>query len=66
MGGKETFQRLKQMDPGSRAVLTTGYPSEGIVGDFRKYEFLAVLPKPCKVDELGKVLEKVVSSRKSP
>lgn len=24
------------------------------------------MPKPCKVDELGRVLEKVVSSRKFP
>jgi PAS domain S-box-containing protein len=64
MGGKETIERLKQMAPDIRAVLTTGTPTEGTGGDFRKYGFSAVLPKPCKVNELGKILEKVLSSRK--
>jgi PAS domain S-box-containing protein len=64
MGGKETIQKLKQIAPDICAVLATGYPSEGIVGDFRKYGFSALLRKPCKVDELQKVLEKVISSRK--
>jgi PAS domain S-box-containing protein len=64
MGGKETIKRLKEIAPDIRAVLTTGHPDEAIVGDFRKYGFSAVLPKPCKVDELGRVLERVLSGRK--
>jgi DNA-binding NtrC family response regulator len=63
MGGEETIQKLKQMTPEIPAVLTTGHASE-IVGDFRKYGFSAVLLKPCKVDELGRALERVLSSRK--
>jgi PAS domain S-box-containing protein len=63
MGGEETIQKLKQMAPEIPAVLTTGHASE-IVGDFRKYGFSAVLLKPCKVDELGRALERVLSSRK--
>ncbi len=65
MGGKETIKKLKEIAPDIRAVVTTGYPSEAIVDDFRKYGFSAVLPKPCKVDELGRVLERVLSSRKA-
>jgi PAS domain S-box-containing protein len=64
MGGKETIKKLKQIAPNIRAVITTGYPSEGRPDDFRKYGFSAVLPKPCKVDELGRVLERVLSGRK--
>jgi ActR/RegA family two-component response regulator len=66
MGVKETIQKLKEIAPDICAVLTNGYPSEGIAGDFRKYGFSAVLPKPCKVDELRRLLEKVLSSRKVP
>jgi PAS domain S-box-containing protein len=64
MGGKETVKKLKEIAPDIRAVLSTGYPSEAIMGDFRKYGFFAVLPKPCKIDELGRVLESALSSRK--
>jgi PAS domain S-box-containing protein len=65
MGGKEIIKKLKDITPGICAIVTTGYPGEAIMGDFRKYGFSAVLPKPCKVDELERVLERVLSSREA-
>jgi two-component system cell cycle sensor histidine kinase/response regulator CckA len=65
MGGKETIKKLKHITPDICAIVTTGYPTEAIMGDFRKYGFSAVLPKPCKVDELRRVLERVLSSREA-
>jgi PAS domain S-box-containing protein len=64
MGGKETLKKLKKITPDIRAVLTTGNSNEAISGDFRKNGFFAVLPKPCKVDELGQILERVLSRGK--
>ena len=56
MGGKETIRRLLAMDPGVRAIVSSGYSDDAIIADHRAYGFAACLTKPYELEKLRKVL----------
>ncbi len=57
MGGAETIQRLKQMDPAVKAIVSSGYSNDDAVTNFRKNGFIAFLKKPYDIEELRKTLQ---------
>jgi len=67
MGGQETLQKLLEMDPEVRAIVSSGYCNDPVMSDFRKYGFRGVVAKPFKIEDLGQVLHRVlVSTGKAP
>jgi PAS domain S-box-containing protein len=63
MGGKETMARLLKIDPQVTAIVSSGYSDDPIMADFQKYGFTAVIVKPYKTSELGKVLKEAISKK---
>ncbi len=61
MGGKEAIIELLKIDPQVKAIVSSGYSDNKIMADFQKYGFAGVIPKPYKVAELGRALNKVLS-----
>jgi CheY-like chemotaxis protein len=51
MGGVETVQLIKQLDPSSKTVIFTGYSNDPVVEDFKRFGFDGVLKKPFSLDE---------------
>jgi len=66
MGGKETVQELIEIDPEVKAIVSSGYSTDPVMADFRKYGFSGGVAKPYKLKELGETLYKVVMGRASP
>jgi PAS domain S-box-containing protein len=60
MGGKETIARLRSLDPGVRAVVSSGYASDPIMSDYRSYGFCGVIPKPYRAQELSAVISAAI------
>lgn len=60
MGGGETMRRLREIDPGVRAIVCSGYKNNPVVENYKDYGFLAALHKPYSISELRNVLNKVV------
>jgi PAS domain S-box-containing protein len=56
LGGVETFEELKKLDPGIKAILTTGYADEETIRKFKKLGFSKVLQKPFTFDQLIQVI----------
>ncbi len=56
MGGEKAVKELLKIDPQVKALVSRGYSDDPIMADFQKYGFTAVITKPYKVAELGKVL----------
>ncbi len=52
MGGEQTIRRLREIDPGVKAVVSSGYSDAAVVADYRSYGFTACLNKPYRLGEL--------------
>lgn len=61
MGGKATIDRLRALDPGVMAVVSSGYPDDTVVADYENYGFKARLTKPYKIDRLRDTLNALLS-----
>jgi len=61
MGGKEAIQRLTEMDPEVKGIVSSGYSNDPIMANFREYGFKGVITKPYRVKELSGILHKVLT-----
>jgi PAS domain S-box-containing protein len=61
MGGKETVRRLLEIDPEARVIVSSGYANDPIMSEYADYGFKEVIPKPYRLNELGRVLREVIS-----
>ncbi len=60
MDGRETFERLMEMDPGIRGIVCSGFHDNPVMKNFKKYGFCEALKKPFDVDTLKKMMERVL------
>lgn len=57
MGGKETLEILRSMQPGLKAIVSSGYAKKDpIMAKYKDYGFAGVFPKPYRIEELCSVL----------
>lgn len=60
MGGRVTIARLQRIDPTVRAVVSSGYSNDPIMGDFRAHGFVGVVVKPYSVEELQEAVQRML------
>ncbi len=63
MGGREAMEKLLEIDPRVKAIVSSGYSKDPVMSDFTKYGFSAVIAKPYRVAEFGKVVKGVVEDK---
>lgn len=61
MGGREAIQRLLEIDPSIKAVVSSGYSDDPVMADFQKYGFCGVVAKPYDAEQLSEVLHRVIN-----
>jgi signal transduction histidine kinase/CheY-like chemotaxis protein len=66
MGGKETIQKLREIDPEVRAIVSSGYSSDPVMAEAGKYGFKGVVAKPYGIAELSRVIDHVMRKRELP
>jgi DNA-binding NarL/FixJ family response regulator len=62
IGGKETIKELLNIDPGVRAIVSSGYFNDPIMSEFEKYGFKGALIKPYKMSDLIKTVQKLLGA----
>jgi PAS domain S-box-containing protein len=60
MGGRETIEKLTEIDPDVKAVVSSGYSSDPIMGNFREYGFRGCVSKPYRVEDICKTLNEII------
>ncbi len=60
MGGDRAVEELLAIDPGVRAIISTGYLREPIMEDYVTRGFKAAIAKPYKIEELGSLLQRII------
>ncbi len=60
LDGKETIARLLQIDPGVKAIVSSGFVHDPAMSSFWENGFIEILPKPYKTNELEAVIKRVL------
>ncbi|MCJ7685166.1 MAG: ATP-binding protein, partial [Desulfobacteraceae bacterium] len=61
MGGKECIEKLREIDPGVKAIVASGYADDPVMASFEDYGFTLAAAKPFSVEKLGQVLHHVLT-----
>lgn len=61
MGGREAIQKLVEINPEVKVIVSSGYSNDPIMAEFRKYGFSGVVAKPYNIEELSKTLHQVIA-----
>ncbi len=62
MGGIETMNRIKEINPNARGIVSSGYSDDPAMARPDEFGFSGVLPKPYEPQELVEVVGKVLAS----
>ncbi len=65
MGGKEAIQRLIEIDPDVRAIVSSGYSHGPEMANHKQHGFRGMVGKPYKVEELAREITAVVNGKGS-
>ena len=64
MGGKEAVQKLLEIDPQAKVIVSSGYATDPIMSEYKKYGFKAVIAKPYSVRQLHETLSGLLAAKK--
>lgn len=63
MGGKQTVRELLNVDPGVKAIVSSGYSYDALLSEYKKHGFCGVVAKPYRLQELGEVLSRAIRDK---
>jgi two-component system cell cycle sensor histidine kinase/response regulator CckA len=61
IGGKEAINKLLEIDPGIKAIVSSGYSDDPILANFQEYGFKGMMSKPFESLSLSKALHEVLN-----
>jgi len=60
MGGEQAIGLMQRIDPEVKAIASSGYSNDAIMADFRQWGFCAAIAKPYQIEDLAKLLYRIV------
>jgi two-component system cell cycle sensor histidine kinase/response regulator CckA len=64
MGGQETIQKLLEIDPRIKGIASSGYSYDPVMSEFSRYGFAGAIAKPYRIEDIGRVISKVLERSK--
>jgi CheY-like chemotaxis protein len=65
MGGADVIQKLREIDPDVKGLVSSGYSNDPIMSNYEDYGFCGVIPKPYKIEEINQILDSILKKSKS-
>jgi DNA-binding NarL/FixJ family response regulator len=59
------MEKLLEIDPQVKALVSSGYSEDPIMSDYRNYGFSGVIAKPYRVAELSRELMRILAEGKA-
>ena len=63
LGGKKTMQKLLDIDPEVKGVVSSGFSGEFNMSEYQKYGFINVIEKPYKIEKLDEILVHIIGNK---
>jgi two-component system cell cycle sensor histidine kinase/response regulator CckA len=61
MGGKEAMEKLLEIDPKVRAIVSSGYSTDPIMSNYQQHGFMGIVAKPYNALELSRALYELIA-----
>lgn len=62
MGGREAMEHLRSLDPGVRAIVSSGYSRDPVLSNYQAHGFRGILPKPYGLAQLRRAMRDVLGA----
>ena len=60
MGGKDAVKEILAINPEAKILVSSGYSNDPIIANYKDYGFCGAIVKPYQMQELNKILQKVL------
>ena len=60
MGGQRTIEKIRELVPDVKAVVSSGYSTDPIMSEYEKYGFIDVVAKPYDMRQLSEVIHRAM------
>ncbi len=64
MGGKEAVKKMLEIDPDAKVIVSSGYATDPIMSEYKKYGFSAVITKPYSVNQLEETIHSLLKKNR--
>jgi CheY-like chemotaxis protein len=65
MGGKEAMEALQRINPGIRAIVSSGYSNDQVLSDYRSHGFVGMISKPYEVTDFAHTVDRVLGGEQA-
>jgi CheY-like chemotaxis protein len=66
MGGKEVMEKLLEINPKVKAIISSGYVNESAMPNFKDYGFMAMVSKPYDIRKMLEALHDILNKNVRP
>ena len=60
LGGKEVIERLLEIDPDVKAIVSSGYSNDPVMANFKTHGFCGAISKPYQLVELTRSINQLI------
>ncbi|MGA1824277.1 MAG: ATP-binding protein [bacterium] len=60
-GGKETMKKLCEIDPDVKAIISSGYPNDPAIFNYKKYGFKGAIIKPYEINKFSMLVKELIT-----
>lgn len=63
MGGKETINKLLEIDKNAKVIVSSGYSNDPVMSNYSHYGFRMAVKKPYRIQEMSNAIQAVLNER---